>query len=273
MSINIMAAISIEQYLSFKEGDRGRKKKLRVYVFISISWLLSIGWALPPLFGWSRYRPEVLPTSCSYDYTQRDEISQYFLLSVVICDLVIPVFVICLFHVLIFKLFIKHKTYLTKKKSRPVIQESGVARNDPSAKSHKPTLSEKISLTVTFEKKRHTKNSLGITSRSHQCKQKKDKYNKMQYQIVGSLCLMALVHCSSWAPYAVITLMAQYGNQKDILQAISAVAIIMAKSSTAFNPLILLVLHPPMKRVLRRWYSSSVIVSSWHTPTSPGDAV
>ena len=162
MSINSIAAISIEQYLSFKEGGRQRKKQLRAYIFISISWLLSIGWALPPLFGWSRYRPEVLPTSCSYDYTQRDGISQYFLLSVVICDFVIPLFVICIFHILIYKRFINHKRYLTEERGTEM-RESNVDDNEHSARSLSPPNRNSQSCKVTFEGNSHADNSLVST--------------------------------------------------------------------------------------------------------------
>lgn len=31
-------------------------------------WLYSLGWSLPPFFGWSAYVPEGLQTSCSWDY-------------------------------------------------------------------------------------------------------------------------------------------------------------------------------------------------------------
>ncbi|KAM6918306.1 melanopsin-like [Xenentodon cancila] len=32
------------------------------------AWLYSLGWSLPPFFGWSAYVPEGLQTSCSWDY-------------------------------------------------------------------------------------------------------------------------------------------------------------------------------------------------------------
>ena len=115
------------------------------------------------------------------------------------------------------------------------------------------------------------------TNRRHQRKQKKDKYIMTQYQIVRSLCLVVCVYCLSWAPYAVITLIAHYGNPQYISQAISALAIILAKASTVANPVILVVLHPNMKRVAKQCFLSFAIVSisssSWRTPTSQDDAV
>nr|XP_055057794.1 melanopsin-like [Misgurnus anguillicaudatus] len=35
---------------------------------LAVVWLYSLGWSLPPFFGWSAYVPEGLQTSCSWDY-------------------------------------------------------------------------------------------------------------------------------------------------------------------------------------------------------------
>lgn len=43
--------------------SRGRVSLVLVGV-----WLYSLGWSLPPFFGWSAYVPEGLQTSCSWDY-------------------------------------------------------------------------------------------------------------------------------------------------------------------------------------------------------------
>ncbi|KAM9321693.1 melanopsin-like [Pholidichthys leucotaenia] len=40
----------------------------RVLMVIAAVWLYSLGWSLPPFFGWSAYVPEGLQTSCSWDY-------------------------------------------------------------------------------------------------------------------------------------------------------------------------------------------------------------
>lgn len=40
----------------------------RVLTVLLGVWLYSLGWSLPPFFGWSAYIPEGLQTSCSWDY-------------------------------------------------------------------------------------------------------------------------------------------------------------------------------------------------------------
>ncbi|XP_051809813.1 melanopsin-like [Acanthochromis polyacanthus] len=46
----------------------GGASRRRVLVVVAGVWLYSLGWSLPPFFGWSAYVPEGLQTSCSWDY-------------------------------------------------------------------------------------------------------------------------------------------------------------------------------------------------------------
>ena len=41
-------------------------------VGVALSWLWSLGWNLPPLFGWGRYELEGVGTSCAPDWHSRD---------------------------------------------------------------------------------------------------------------------------------------------------------------------------------------------------------
>ncbi|XP_062408577.1 melanopsin-like [Sardina pilchardus] len=67
MTLTAIAAdrcLAITQPLVFL-GQVSRKRVGMVLVFV---WLYSLGWSLPPFFGWSAYVPEGLQTSCSWDY-------------------------------------------------------------------------------------------------------------------------------------------------------------------------------------------------------------
>ncbi|XP_007229372.3 melanopsin-like [Astyanax mexicanus] len=46
----------------------GRVSRRRAGAVLVLVWLYSLGWSLPPFFGWSAYVPEGLQTSCSWDY-------------------------------------------------------------------------------------------------------------------------------------------------------------------------------------------------------------
>lgn len=67
MTLTAIAAdrcLAITQPLVFL----GQVSRKRVSILLAVVWLYSLGWSLPPFFGWSAYIPEGLQTSCSWDY-------------------------------------------------------------------------------------------------------------------------------------------------------------------------------------------------------------
>ena len=142
MSIHSMAAISVEQYLSIKEGGRKRSKMTRAYISVSISWMLSIGWSLPPLFGWSRYRPEGLGTTCSFDYFLRGGVDEYFLICVVCGAFVCPLCIISICYILIYANFKKHQEWLSKRMFRSCKVKHGNDTNDLCASTCETNLNQ-----------------------------------------------------------------------------------------------------------------------------------
>lgn len=69
-SMMTLTAIAVDRCLAITHplallGGVSRGRVLGVLVGV---WLYSLGWSLPPFFGWSAYVPEGLQTSCSWDY-------------------------------------------------------------------------------------------------------------------------------------------------------------------------------------------------------------
>ncbi|XP_053179667.1 melanopsin-like [Scomber japonicus] len=69
-SMMTLTAIAVDRCLAITRplallGGVSRRRMLVVMVAV---WLYSLGWSLPPFFGWSAYVPEGLQTSCSWDY-------------------------------------------------------------------------------------------------------------------------------------------------------------------------------------------------------------
>uniref|UniRef100_A0AAV2LBP4 G-protein coupled receptors family 1 profile domain-containing protein n=1 Tax=Knipowitschia caucasica TaxID=637954 RepID=A0AAV2LBP4_KNICA len=65
-----LMVIAVDRYVVITRplaslGVMSRKKAM---VISAVAWLYSMGWSLPPFFGWSAYVPEGLMTSCSWDY-------------------------------------------------------------------------------------------------------------------------------------------------------------------------------------------------------------
>lgn len=69
-SMMTLTAIAVDRCLAITRPLTmlGGVSRRRVLLIMSGVWLYSLGWSLPPFFGWSAYVPEGLQTSCSWDY-------------------------------------------------------------------------------------------------------------------------------------------------------------------------------------------------------------
>ncbi|RVE59795.1 hypothetical protein OJAV_G00192060 [Oryzias javanicus] len=87
-------------------GAMSNKKALS---FVAAAWVYSMGWSLPPFFGWSAYVPEGLMTSCSWDYmTFTPSVRSYTMLLFTFVFF-IPLFIIIFCYCRIFRA-IRHTT-------------------------------------------------------------------------------------------------------------------------------------------------------------------
>lgn len=69
-SMMTLTAIAMDRCLAITQPlvFLGQVSRKRVGMVLAAVWLYSLGWSLPPFFGWSAYVPEGLQTSCSWDY-------------------------------------------------------------------------------------------------------------------------------------------------------------------------------------------------------------
>uniref|UniRef100_A0A8D2L3J4 G-protein coupled receptors family 1 profile domain-containing protein n=1 Tax=Varanus komodoensis TaxID=61221 RepID=A0A8D2L3J4_VARKO len=69
VSLISLAVLSYERYFTMMgttEADATNYKK--IWMGILLSWMYSLIWSLPPLFGWSSYGPEGPGTTCSVNW-------------------------------------------------------------------------------------------------------------------------------------------------------------------------------------------------------------
>uniref|UniRef100_A0A452IDM2 G-protein coupled receptors family 1 profile domain-containing protein n=1 Tax=Gopherus agassizii TaxID=38772 RepID=A0A452IDM2_9SAUR len=73
VSLISLAVLSYERYCTMMgstEADATNYRKIWMGIFLS--WMYSLFWTLPPLFGWSSYGPEGPGTTCSVNWHSRD---------------------------------------------------------------------------------------------------------------------------------------------------------------------------------------------------------
>ncbi|KAK3090801.1 hypothetical protein FSP39_014755 [Pinctada imbricata] len=85
----------------------------------------------------------------------------------------------------------------------------------------------------------------------------KIKSANIQIKIAKIVLLIIVVFCTSWMPYAIIALIGIYGNASVITPLTSTIPGILAKMSTAINPIIYALIHPKFRKKLKDRFSKS----------------
>ncbi|KAK3573476.1 hypothetical protein QTP86_024687, partial [Hemibagrus guttatus] len=103
-SMITLMVIAVDRYFVITRplssiGMLSKKKALFVLI---CAWVYSLGWSLPPFFGWSAYVPEGLMTSCTWDYMTFIPSVRAYTMLLFIFVFFIPLIVIIYCYVFIF---------------------------------------------------------------------------------------------------------------------------------------------------------------------------
>ncbi|XP_062269657.1 melanopsin-A-like [Platichthys flesus] len=130
-SMMTLMVIALDRYVVITRplaslGVMSRRKALSI---LAVAWVYSMGWSLPPFFGWSAYVPEGLMTSCSWDYmTFTPSVRSYTMLLFTFVFF-IPLSIIIFCYFCIFRA-IRHTT-------RAIEKINGVGNRDSAKRLHK----------------------------------------------------------------------------------------------------------------------------------------
>jgi len=109
-SIWTLVMISWDRYNIICNGFNGPKlTQGKAAMMCAFCWIMAIGWALPPFFGWGKYIPEGILDSCSYDYLSQDWNTRSYNLSMIIFDFSVPCSIIIFSYVFIVKAIFQHE--------------------------------------------------------------------------------------------------------------------------------------------------------------------
>ncbi|KAK2868259.1 hypothetical protein Q7C36_000130 [Tachysurus vachellii] len=95
VSLMSLAVLSYERYCTMtcpSAPDVTNYRKVAAGVILS--WVYSLVWTLPPLFGWSRYGPEGPGTTCSVDWMSKTANNISYIICLFIFCLILPFLVI-----------------------------------------------------------------------------------------------------------------------------------------------------------------------------------
>jgi len=109
-SIWTLAMISADRFNIICNGFSGPKlTKGKAASMCLVAWIVSIGVAICPLFGWGGYGPEGILTSCSFDYLSQDISTITYNLFMIIFDYFLPLMIIVGSYAMIVKAIWAHE--------------------------------------------------------------------------------------------------------------------------------------------------------------------
>ncbi|KAG7317477.1 hypothetical protein KOW79_018512 [Hemibagrus wyckioides] len=95
VSLISLAALSYERYCTMMGATQVDITSYRkVFMGITFSWIYSLVWVVPPLFGWSRYVPEGPGTTCSVNWTAKTANNVSYIVCLFFFCLILPFVVI-----------------------------------------------------------------------------------------------------------------------------------------------------------------------------------
>ncbi|XP_028450129.1 teleost multiple tissue opsin a [Perca flavescens] len=95
VSLISLAVLSYERYSTMvapTEADSSNYRKISLG--ITLSWVYSLIWTVPPLFGWSNYGPEGPGTTCSVNWTAKTANNISYIICLFVFCLIVPFLVI-----------------------------------------------------------------------------------------------------------------------------------------------------------------------------------
>jgi len=110
-SIWTLCMISFDRYNLICNGFNGPKlTQGRAMFMCFFAWAMGIGWALPPFFGWGKYIPEGILSSCSYDYLTDDFGTKSYNFCMFAFDYFVPLSIIIMSYTFIVKHITAHES-------------------------------------------------------------------------------------------------------------------------------------------------------------------
>ncbi|XP_035518954.1 melanopsin-A-like [Morone saxatilis] len=104
-SMITLTVIAVDRYFVITRPltSIGVLSRKRALVILTAAWAYSLGWSLPPFFGWSAYVPEGLMTSCTWDYMTFTPSVRAYTMLLFIFVFFLPLFIIIYCYFFIFR--------------------------------------------------------------------------------------------------------------------------------------------------------------------------
>ena len=203
---------------TFKKGTLPLHRILNMQVCVGI-WIYCAALITPPwLFGWSSFKPEGLLVTCSWDYTSRTLSNRIYYVYLLVFGFVLPVVVLMFCYSAIFRVITRSAKEITRL----------ITTSDGGMHFSKTTMSF-------LQRRRQT-----------------------EVWTAMLILWLVLLYLTAWTPYAVVSLIGQFGPLDDDGQVqwlsplTTSIPAFFAKTAIVLNPLVYGFCHPQFRRILRQ---------------------
>ncbi|KAF5895733.1 melanopsin isoform X2 [Clarias magur] len=104
-SMITLMVIAVDRYFVITRPlhSIGILSQKRALLILMCAWIYTLGWSLPPFFGWSAYVPEGMMTSCTWDYVTFTPSVRAYTMLLFVFVFFIPLTIIIYCYIFIFR--------------------------------------------------------------------------------------------------------------------------------------------------------------------------
>lgn len=262
-----------------------------VLVWLLISWSYGFIWSISPFFGPKQYVVEGFLTSCTYDYISRDLFTRLILILMNIFGFFIPIIIMTISYAFILYSIKTHYDYIKIREFQDElfnqklndIEETSFLKdtknfnvrklNRTGQTSHRTTITRATTATCLHNETNIitqypittellVDEHLSIpnpvlypkTSQSIEKKRKKS-FLASELKVTKNTILIIIVFCASWFPYALISIIAQFSENREniVTPHTTYLPTLLAKASSTLNPIVYVFKNRNFKNKLRKF--------------------
>ena len=209
-------------------------------VCIIVAWLYALIWISLQFGTRNGFVLEGFLTTCTFDYLSRDTVTRTLVTLMIFGGFIIPVTILLVFFFLT-KRCLEAKTKEMGKEH--YVFTSSISKNTKSS-FHGDSMRQN---SIKKAKKNGSKSSKTLEDNRY-------SYHKRQFRVLRTIIINLIFFTLSWAPYAILTLLAQYGPNIEYYSTPVSTSIpaLFAKTSSIYNPILYTLNNKDCKKFFKR---------------------
>jgi hypothetical protein len=215
---------------------------------IIFAWIYAGTWMIPQFFSPTSFVLEGFQTQCSFNYIDRDFYTRSFMILMFGFGLILPLCLIIIFYLRILYILKKNKFFLNYYGLKSTRFKSNHNNNNNNNNNNFNLFDENGVESIPLKDLSFKQPNMTLNSGSHA------KLIRNEIRLIKSIILNIVMFCVAWFPYAIITLLAQFGpNIENYINPYStSLPSLFAKMSSVYNPAIFINLNKKCQNYIKK---------------------